>query len=593
MSEYLAPLKDIRFVMQDLAGLDQVVSLPGCEEATPDVVDAILEEAAKFSSGVLSPLNYPGDQDGARWKDTVVTTPPGFKEAYRQFVDNGWNALGCDPEFGGQGLPRLLATAVSEMWKASNHAFSLCPMLTQGAIEALMIAGSDEQKATYLPNLVSGDWAGTMNLTEPSAGSDLAAVRSRAEPVGDGTYRIFGQKIFITYGEHDLTENIIHLVLARTPDAPEGVKGISLFVVPKFMLKADGKPGERNDVYCVSIEHKLGIHGSPTAVLAFGDHGGAIGTLVGAENRGLEYMFIMMNAARFNVGLEGLGDAERAYQRAVGYARDRVQGAEVGVRGGPKVPIIRHPDVRRMLMSMRARIEAMRALAYVTAAALDNAHQNPDAAARAQAQAFADLMSPVVKGWGTESSIDIASLGVQVHGGMGYIEETGAAQHLRDARITTIYEGTTAIQANDLIGRKIAREKGATVNAVIGEMRTAAAGLDGDLALIGSRQLAAVDALERAVLWIVANFASDPKAVHAGAVPFLHLFGIVAGGWQMGRMAVIARARITAGDGDPFWPAKLATTRFFADHFLTQAAGLAESVIGGATGALEMADDSF
>ncbi len=593
MSEYLAPLKDIRFVMQDLAGLDQVVSLPGCEEATPDVVDAILEEAAKFAGGVLSPLNYPGDQDGARWKDTVVTTPPGFKEAYRQFVDNGWNALGCDPEFGGQGLPRLLATAVSEMWKASNHAFSLCPMLTQGAIEALMIAGSDEQKAVYLPNLVSGEWAGTMNLTEPSAGSDLAAVRSRAEPVGDGTYRIFGQKIFITYGEHDLTENIIHLVLARTPDAPEGVKGISLFVVPKFMLKADGKPGERNDVYCVSIEHKLGIHGSPTAVLAFGDHGGAIGTLVGEENRGLEYMFIMMNAARFNVGLEGLGDAERAYQRAVGYARDRVQGAEVGVRGGPKVPIIRHPDVRRMLMSMRARIEAMRALAYVTAAALDNAHQNPDAAARAQAQAFADLMIPVVKGWGTESSIDIASLGVQVHGGMGYIEETGAAQHLRDARITTIYEGTTAIQANDLIGRKIAREKGATVNAVIGEMRTAAAALDGDLALIGSRQLAAVDALERAVLWIVANFASDPKAVHAGAVPFLHLFGIVAGGWQMGRMAVIARARITAGDGDPFWPAKLATTRFFADHFLTQAAGLAESVIGGATGALDMADDSF
>ena len=593
MSEYIAPLKDIRFAMQDLAALDQIVSLPGCQEATPDVVDAILEEAAKFAGEVLSPLNQVGDKEGVKWKDTAVTTSSGFKQAYRQFVDNGWNALGCDPEFGGQGLPRLLSTAVSEMWKASNHAFSLCPMLTQGAIEALMIAGSDEQKAAYLPNLVSGEWAGTMNLTEPSAGSDLAAVRSRAEPVGDGTYRIFGQKIFITYGEHDLTENIIHLVLARTPDAPEGVKGISLFVVPKFMLKADGKPGERNDVYCVSIEHKLGIHGSPTAVLAFGDHGGAIGTLVGEENRGLEYMFIMMNAARFNVGLEGLGDAERAYQRAVGYARERVQGAEVGVRGGPKVPIIRHPDVRRMLMSMRARIEAMRALAYVTAAALDNGHQNPDAAARAQAQAFADLMIPVVKGWGTESSIDIASLGVQVHGGMGYIEETGAAQHLRDARITTIYEGTTAIQANDLIGRKIAREKGATVNAVIGEMRTAAAGLDGDLALIGSRQLAAVDALERAVLWIVANFASDPKAVHAGAVPFLHLFGIVAGGWQMGRMAVIARARITAGDGDPFWPAKLATTRFFADHFLTQAAGLAESVIGGATGALDMADDSF
>jgi alkylation response protein AidB-like acyl-CoA dehydrogenase len=593
MSEYLAPLKDIRFVMQDLAGLDQVASLPGFEEATPDVVDAILEEAAKFAGGVLSPLNYVGDQDGAKWKDTVVTTTPGFKEAYRQFVDNGWNALGCDPEFGGQGLPRLLSTAVSEMWKASNHAFSLCPMLTQGAIEALMIAGSDEQKAAYLPNLVSGEWAGTMNLTEPTAGSDLAAVRSRAEPVGDGTYRIFGQKIFITYGEHDMTENIVHLVLARTPDAPEGVKGISLFVVPKFMLKADGTPGERNDVYCVSIEHKLGIHGSPTAVLAFGDHGGAIGTLVGAENRGLEYMFIMMNAARFNVGLEGLGDAERAYQRAVGYARERVQGTEVGVRGGPKVPIIRHPDVRRMLMSMRSRIEAMRSLAYVTAAALDNAHQAPDGGERARAQAFADLMIPVVKGWSTESSIDIASLGVQVHGGMGYIEETGAAQHLRDARITTIYEGTTAIQANDLIGRKIAREQGSTIIAVIGEMRTAAAGLDGDLAGVGTRQLAAVDALERAVFWIVANSSGDPKAVHAGAVPFLNLFGIVAGGWQLGRAAVIARARIAAGDGDPFWPAKLATTRFFADHFLTQAGGLAESVIGGATGALEMADDSF
>ncbi|MBL0354744.1 MAG: acyl-CoA dehydrogenase [Dechloromonas sp.] len=593
MSEYQAPLKDIRFVMQDLAGLDQIVSLPGYEEATPDVVDAILEEAAKFAGGVLSPLNQVGDRDGARWKDTIVTTPAGFKEAYRQFVDNGWNALGCDPDFGGQGLPRLLFTAVSEMWKASNHAFSLCPMLTQGAIEALMIAGSDEQKAAYLPNLVSGEWAGTMNLTEPSAGSDLAAVRSRAEPVGDGTYRIFGQKIFITYGEHDMTENIVHLVLARTPDAPEGVKGISLFVVSKFVLTADGKLGERNDVYCVSIEHKLGIHGSPTAVLAFGDHGGAIGTLVGEENRGLEYMFIMMNAARFNVGLEGLGDAERAYQRAVGYARDRVQGGEVGVRGGPKVAIIRHPDVRRMLMSMRARIEAMRALAYVTAAALDNAHQNPDGAARAQAHAFADLMIPVVKGWSTESSIDIASLGVQVHGGMGYVEETGAAQHLRDARITTIYEGTTAIQANDLIGRKIAREQGATINAVIREMRTAAAGLDGDLAMIGGRQLAAVDALERAVFWIVANFASDPKVVHAGAVPFLHLFGTVAGGWQMGRAAVIARARIAAGDDDPFWSAKLATTRFFADHCLTQAAGLAESIIGGAPGALEMADDSF
>lgn len=593
MSEYIAPLKDIRFVMQELAGLDQVVALPGCEEASPDVIDAILDEAAKFANGVLSPLNRSGDMNGAKWNDTVVTTSPGFKEAYRQFVENGWNGLGCDPEFGGQGLPKLLSTAVSEMWKASNHAFSLCPMLTQGAIEALMIAGTDEQKASFLPKLVSGEWTGTMNLTEPSAGSDLAAVRSRAEPVGDGTFKVFGQKIFITYGEHDMTDNIVHLVLARTPNAPEGVKGISLFVVPKYLLQADGTPGERNDAYCVSIEHKLGIHASPTAVLAFGDNGGAIGTLVGEENRGLEYMFIMMNAARFNVGLEGLGDAERAYQRAVTYARDRVQGTEVGVRGGPKVPIIKHPDVRRMLMSMRARIEAMRALAYVTAAAQDNAHHNPDALERQQGQAFADLMIPVVKGWCTENAVDIASLGVQVHGGMGFIEETGAAQHLRDARITTIYEGTTAIQANDLIGRKIAREKGVTIMGIIAEMRLAAARLDGDLAPVAVRQFAAVDALERAVSWIVANFSSDTKAVHAGAVPFLYLLGIVTGGWQMGRAAEIARAKMAAGDADPFWAAKLVTTRFYADHFLTQAVGLAESVIAGAAGTLAMADDSF
>jgi alkylation response protein AidB-like acyl-CoA dehydrogenase len=593
MSEYRAPLADIRFVMQELAGLEQVVALPGCEEASPDVVDAILEEAARFAGEVLSPLNRVGDVHGARWNDREVKTPPGFRDAYRQFVDNGWNGLGCDVQFGGQGLPHLLSTAVSEMWKAANHAFSLCPMLTQGAIEALMIAGSDEQKAAYLPRLVSGEWTGTMNLTEPSAGSDLAAVRSRAEPVGDGNYRIFGQKIFITYGEHDMTDNIVHLVLARTPNAPEGVKGISLFVVPKFLLNADGTPGERNDVYCVSIEHKLGIHGSPTAVLAFGDHGGAIGTMVGEENRGLEYMFIMMNAARFNVGLEGLGDAERAYQRAVAYAKERVQGTEPGVRGGPKVPIIRHPDVRRMLMSMRARIEAMRAIAYVTAAAQDRAHHHPDDPERTAAQAFVELMIPVVKGWSTESAIDIASLGVQVHGGMGFIEETGAAQHLRDARITAIYEGTTAIQANDLIGRKIAREQGATIRSVIAGMRADAAQLDGDLADVGSRQTAAVDALERAVSWIVTNFSTDPKGAHAVAVPFLHLFGIVAGGWQMGRAAVIARSRIAAGAGEPFWAAKLATARFFAAHFLTQSGGLADTVLAGGAGLLEIADDSF
>lgn len=593
MNEYLAPLKEMRFVMQELAGLERVVALPGNEEASPDVVDAILEEAARFAGAVLSPLNRIGDTHGALWQETIVTAPPGFKEAYSQFSENGWNGLGCDPQYGGQGLPRLLSAAVSEMWKSANHAFSLCPMLTQGAIEALTIAGSEEQKTTYLPKLVSGEWTGTMNLTEPSAGSDLAAVRSRAEPVGDGAYRIFGQKIFITYGEHDFTDNIVHLVLARTPNAPEGVKGISLFVVPKFLINADGALGKRNDVYCVSIEHKLGIHGSPTAVLSFGDRGGALGTLVGEENRGLEYMFIMMNAARFNVGLEGLGDAERAYQRAVAYARERIQGAEIGVKGGPKVPIIKHPDVRRMLMSMRSRIEAMRALAYVVAAAQDIAHASPDPVEREKQRALADLLIPVVKGWCTESAIDIASLGMQVHGGMGYIEETGAAQHLRDARITAIYEGTTAIQANDLIGRKIAREKGATISVLIAEMRSAANMLDGELASIGARQLSAIDALEKSASWIVAGFSSDPRAAHAGAVPFLHLFGIVAGGWQLGRAACIARNRLESGDVAPFWSAKLATARFFADHFLTQAAGLADSVIGGAAGSLEMADDSF
>ncbi|MDQ5915570.1 MAG: 3-(methylsulfanyl)propanoyl-CoA dehydrogenase, partial [Pseudomonadota bacterium] len=468
MSEYIAPIRDMQFVLKELAGIEQVAQLPGCEEATPDLVDAVLEEAAKFAEGVLSPLNIPGDQEGAKWHDKAVTMPKGFKEAYQQFSENGWTALACEPEFGGQGLPKVVNACVTEMWKSANHAFSLCPLLTTGAIEALVLAGSDELKATYLENMVSGVWTGTMNLTEPNAGSDLAAVRTKAEPQADGSYRIFGQKIFITYGDHDMADNIVHLALARTPTAPEGVKGISLFVVPKFMVNADGSLGARNDAYCVSIEHKLGIHASPTAVMAFGDHGGAVGYLVGQENRGLEYMFIMMNAARFGVGLEGVADGERAYQRAVTYARDRIQGPDIGVRGGGKVAIINHPDVRRMLMNMRCQVEATRALAYVVGAAHDAAVHHPDPETKKQNQAFVDLMIPVVKGWSTEVGIDVASTGVQVHGGMGFIEETGAAQHLRDVRISTIYEGTTGIQANDLIGRKMAREGGATIKAVIG-----------------------------------------------------------------------------------------------------------------------------
>jgi len=597
MSQYNAPLRDMHFVMKELAGLEQVVQLPGYEEVDTDLSDAILEEASKFAGNVLSPINFSGDQEGSKWHDKAVTVPAGFKEAYTQFAENGWTALACSPEFGGQGLPKLISTAVNEMWKSANMAFSLCPMLTTGAIEALMTAGSDALKQKFLPKMVSGEWTGTMNLTEPSAGSDLAAVRTRAEPQGDGSYKIFGQKIFITYGDHNMTENIVHLVLARLPNAPEGVKGISLFVVPKFMVKDDGSLGERNDAYCVSIEHKLGIHASPTAVMAFGDHGGAVGYLVGEENRGLEYMFIMMNAARFAVGMEGVALAERAYQQAVWYAKDRIQGTELGVRGGPKVSILKHPDVRRLLMSMRSQTEAARALAYVVAAAMDAAKHHPNEAVRAANQAFADLMIPVVKGHSTEMSIEVASEGVQVHGGMGFIEETGAAQHLRDARITAIYEGTTAIQANDLIGRKMAREGGATIKAVIAEMRKLDAKLaaqnGADFVAIRKRFAAGVDALEQAANWIVAIFKDDIKAAHAGSVPFLRLLGIVAGGWQMARAALVAQEKIAGGDSDPFYAAKIVTARFFADHQLTKAQGLTDSIVDGATGTLALAEELF
>ncbi|MCY1495873.1 3-methylmercaptopropionyl-CoA dehydrogenase [compost metagenome] len=598
MSEYTAPLRDMQFVLNELGHLDRVATLPGCEELGADLVEAILGEAGKFASGVLSPLNVSGDQQGARWNDGEVSTPAGWRKAYEQFVEGGWNALSCSPEHGGQGLPRLLSALVEEMWNAANVSFGLCPMLTRGAIEAIELRGSDTLKATYLPKLVSGEWTGTMNLTEPQAGSDLAAVRSRAEPQGDGTYKVFGQKIFITYGEHDLTDNIVHLVLARVPGAPEGVKGISLFVVPKFLVNQDGSLGARNDVRCVSIEHKLGIHGSPTAVLAFGDQGGATGWLVGEENRGLEYMFIMMNAARFSVGIEGVGLAERAYQRALAYARERVQGAEIGSASRAKAAIIRHPDVRRMLLSMKSRTEAMRALACEVAVAMDIAQRHPDAAERQSAQAFVDLMIPVIKGCGTENAVDIASLGVQIHGGMGFIEETGAAQHLRDARITTIYEGTTGIQAADLIGRKIARENGRTIGLVIEQMRAVAQQLldDGDatLQVIAGALGQGIVALEQAVDFIVRNYEAQVRNVSVGSVPFLELFGIVAGGWQLAHAALIARQRLAAGSAEQdFYRAKLLTARFYADHLLAKAGGLAHSVVNGGDAALELDDGQF
>jgi len=590
---YAAPVKDMMFVLKELAGLDQVAQLPGYEEATSDVVEAILEEAAKFAGGVLAPLNFSGDQEGTKWHDKVVTMPAGFKEAYSQFAESGWTALDCRPEHGGQGLPRLVSAAVREMWKSANMAFSLCPLLTNGAIEALELCGSTEQKQMYLPNMISGKWTGTMNLTEPQAGSDLAAIRSRAEPQVDGTYKIFGQKIFITYGEHDMAENIVHLVLARLPDAPEGVKGISLFVVPKFLVRADGSLGDRNDAWCVSIEHKLGIHASPTCVMAFGDSGGAVGTLIGKPNEGLKYMFIMMNAARYAVGLEGLALSERAYQQALAYARERVQGRAIEGSAAP-VAIVQHPDIRRMLMTMKAQIEAMRALAYAVASAHDTAFHHPDAAERQRNQAFVDLMIPVVKGWLTETGNEIAYLGVQVHGGMGFIEETGAAQHMRDARITTIYEGTTGIQANDLIGRKVAREGGATLKLVIGLMESTVAEVDkagAELGDIGANLKKGIAALAEAGTYIASKYGADVRAVSVGAVPFLKLLGIVAGGWMMARAALVARARIAEGETDPFYATKISTAVFYAAHVLVAAPGLAQVVIAGGASGLAIPED--
>src|SRR5579862_521338 len=571
MAEYAAPLKDMQFVLKHVVGLDQVNTLPGWEEVTEDVVDAILEEASKLAGEVLSPLNITGDREGAVWKDGAVTTPPGFKDAYWQYVNAGWNNILSPTKYGGQGLPHMIATPVEEMWGAANLAFKLCPMLTQGAIEAIAYVGPDGLRDKFLPNMVSGKWTGTMNLTEPQAGSDLSLVRTKASPNPDGTYRIKGQKIFITYGEHDYTENIVHLVLARIDGAPEGVKGISLFAVPKFNVNADGSLGSRNDVKCVSIEHKLGIHASPTAVMAYGEKDGALGYLVGEANRGLEYMFIMMNAARLSVGLEGVAVAERAYQRALAWSRERLQGKPVGVQGAKTAPIIQHPDVKRMLLTMKATTEAMRALAYWTSAMLDRARKHPDENERRRAQALVDFLIPIVKGWSTEMGIEIASLGVQVHGGMGFIEETGAAQHLRDARITTIYEGTTGIQANDLVGRKVGREGGRTAFTIIGDMESLAASLaqgkNVHLASIADRFASALSRLRETVQWVSKSFATNPAAVAAGSVYVLKLMGIGLGGWMLARSADIASRQLAKGEGDAdYLRSKVLTARFFADH---------------------------
>jgi len=590
---YVAPVKDMLFVMNELAGLSEVVAYPSYAEAGADVdlAPAILEESAKFNQDVVAPLNWIGDQKPSSLKDGVVTTTPGFKEAFEQFGSAGWQGVIHPAEFGGQGLPKLIATACFEMVHSASLSFALCPMLTDGAIEALLTGASPELQEQFVPSMIAGEWTGSMCLTEPQAGSDLSMVRSKAVPEGNGAFKIFGTKIYITYGEHDMAKNIIHLVLARTPDAPEGVKGISLFVVPKFLVNADGSLGERNDVHCISIEHKLGIKASPTAVLQFGDHGGAIGYLVGEENRGLEYMFVMMNAARFAVGMQGIAVAERAYQKAVQYAKDRVQSRDLAGSDGP-VAIIHQPDVKRMLMTMRAYVEASRALAYYAAAAYDAQHAAPDEDVRKSNQSIYEFLVPIVKGFSTEMSIEVASLGVQVHGGMGFIEETGAAQHYRDARILTIYEGTTAIQANDLVGRKTVRDGGATAKLLsqrIAETEKALAASGTPDAMAVLKQLTAGRvAFEAAVAYILANAKSDTKAVYAGSFAYLRLSGLVLGAWQMAR-ALLAAERLR--DSDPvFYNTKITTARFFAENLLPQAGALATSIVEGghSTNALEV-----
>jgi len=599
---YEAPLRDMKFVLEELAGLRQVQTLPGCEDASDDTVDAVLQECARLMREVVAPLNRTGDRQPSTWTDGKVQTTPGFVAAFRAFVEGGWQGVQHPARYGGQALPKLVATPCLEMLQAANLSFALCPLLTDGAIEALMTAGTERQQGIYVPRLIEGRWTGTMNLTEPQAGSDLAQVRTRAVPQANGSYRLFGQKIFITYGEHDLAENIVHLVLARTPDAPEGVKGLSLFIVPKFLVAADGSLGARNDVYCASIEHKLGIKASPTAVLIYGEgHGqagqGAAAEMIGEANRGLEYMFIMMNAARFQVGIQGIAVAERAYQQAVAFARERVQSRAVEGSAGP-VAIISHPDVRRMLMLMRSQTQAARAVAYVAAGLNDLAHAHPDQAVRRRAQADYEYLVPIVKGCSTEMAVEVASLGIQVHGGMGYIEETGAAQHLRDARILPIYEGTTAIQANDLLARKTARDGGAVARGMIARMREVSADLGkhacADFAAIRPQMDAGIDAYESVVDYLLAAVRSDVRAAYAASVPYLRLAGTVIGGWQMSRAALAARRRLDEGAvDDGFLQAKISTTRFYADQVMSLAPGLAVAARSGGAGALGLPAEQF
>jgi alkylation response protein AidB-like acyl-CoA dehydrogenase len=598
----------MRFLMNEIAGLKDILSLPNFADVIDaDTVDDILKEAAKFATEVVDPINIIGDrQNSPKWDNGVVTVSPEYKAAYKLFCENGWHAMPGDPEYGGQGLPNLVNFAVNEMWRSASIAFALCPMLTMGAAHAIEHHASDELKQKYLPKMIDGTWGGTMNLTEPQAGSDLTAIRTKAKPNpnGDGTYLISGTKIFITWGEHDMAENLIHLVLARLPNSDPGLKGISLFVVPKFLVNDDGSLGARNDLICSAIEHKLGIKGSATAVMSYGDHDGAIGWLVGKEGNGIAYMFTMMNHARIHVGLEGIGVAERAYQHALSYARERIQGAIIGdneSKTKPK-PILYHPDVRRLLMDMKSRTEALRAIGYFTAGQLDLANFSPDPATKKKAQSYVELLTPIVKGWSTESSIDITSEGIQVHGGTGFIEETGAAQYMRDSRITAIYEGTTAIQANDYIGRKTARE----VNKETGEVGFTARALYKDIAAfaddlakdaklgdIGKNLQEAIKALIDATEWAITNYGPQPQVTSAGSVPYLKLGGIVLGGWLLAKSAQFAQKKIAAGEASDYYQGKIATTRYYAKHWLVQASAIAREIIEGGESVLGLDEPLF
>ena len=604
---YSAPVKDMLFNLEHIARIDQIAQLPGFEDATLETAQAVLDESAKFARDVVAPLNWQGDIHPSTWSQGVVTAAPGFKQAFGQFVEGGWQGLQHAAEWGGQGLPRVIGAACNEMLNAASLSFSLCPLLSDGAIEALLTAGSDELKATYLEKLVSGAWTGTMNLTEPQAGSDLSLVRTRAERQAGGSYKVFGTKIYITWGEHDMAENIVHLVLARVQGAPEGIKGISLFVVPKVLVNADGSLGARNDVQCVSIEHKLGIKASPTAVLQYGDGlagsvadqagAGAVGYLVGEENRGLEYMFIMMNAARFAVGIQGIAVADRAYQKAVTFARERVQSRPVDGSMHTSAPIIHHPDVRRMLMTMRAYTEGCRAMASAAASAFDVAHHHPDAETRKANNSFYEFMVPLVKGFSTEMSLEVTSLAVQVHGGMGFIEETGVAQYYRDARILTIYEGTTAIQANDLVGRKTARDGGVIARGIAAHVAQTVADLRAsgtpDALAVAQRLDSARSALVQVIDFVDANTRSAPNAVFAGSVPYLMLAGNVMAGWQMARSLLVAQTLLAQGTDAPFMQAKISTVRFYADHILPKTDALRAAIVEGADSVTALALDAF